>query len=63
MYIWYSVKIKYSHLFIGYSSCGGIVEAIQFLMESAKDSDAEGFRLMQEWRALAKKEAKKVFNV
>ena len=42
---------------------GGIVEAIQFLKESAKNSDAEGFRLMQEWRALAKKEAKEVFNI
>ena len=42
---------------------GGIVEAIQFLKESAKHSDAEGFRLMQEWRALAKKEAKEVFNI
>lgn len=42
---------------------GGIVEAIQFLKDSAKNSDAEGFRLMQEWRALAKKEAKEVFNM
>lgn len=42
---------------------GGIVEAIQFLKESAKNSDAEDFRLMQEWRALAKKEATEVFNI
>jgi NCAIR mutase (PurE)-related protein len=42
---------------------GGIVEAIKFLKESAKSNDAEGFRLMQEWRALAKKEAKEVFNM
>lgn len=42
---------------------GGIVEAVQFLKDSAKNNDAEGFRLMQEWRALAKKEAKEVFNM
>lgn len=42
---------------------GGIVEAIQFLKDSAKNNDAEGFRLMQEWRAMAKKEAKEVFNM
>lgn len=42
---------------------GGIVEAIKFLRESADAADAETFREMQEWRALAKKEAKDIFNV
>ena len=42
---------------------GGIVEAIKFLKESADAADTETFREMQEWRALAKKEAKEVFNV
>jgi hypothetical protein len=42
---------------------GGIVEAIKFLKESADAMDAETFREMQEWRAMAKKEAKKIFDV
>ena len=41
---------------------GGIVEAIKFLRESADATDAETFREMQEWRALAKKEAKSVLK-
>lgn len=41
---------------------GGIVEAIKFLRESADAMDAETFREMQEWRAMAKKEAKAVFG-
>lgn len=41
----------------------GIVEAIRYLKESADASDSETFREMQEWRALAKKEAKSIFNV
>lgn len=42
---------------------GGIVEAIKFLRESADAMDAETFKEMQEWRAMAKKEAKKIFGV
>lgn len=42
---------------------GGIVEAIKFLRESADATDAETFREMQEWRALAKREAKKIFGL
>ncbi len=42
---------------------GGIVEAIKFLRESADAADAETFREMQEWRALAKKEAKEVLKL
>ena len=42
---------------------GGIVEAIKFLKESADAADAETFREMQEWRAMAKKEAKEVFRI
>lgn len=42
---------------------GGIVEAIKFLRESADAADTETFREMQEWRAMAKKEAKEVFNI
>lgn len=42
---------------------GGIVEAIKFLRESADAADAETFREMQEWRALAKREAKKIFDL
>lgn len=41
----------------------GIVEAIKFLRERADDADAETFREMQEWRAMAKKEAKGIFGV
>ena len=41
----------------------GIVEAIKFLRESADAMDAETFREMQEWRAMAKKEAKMIFGV
>lgn len=40
---------------------GGIVEAIKFLKESADTADTETFREMQEWRAMAKKEAKAIF--
>lgn len=41
---------------------GGIVEAINFLRESADAMDAETFREMQEWRAMAKREAKGIFE-
>ena len=40
----------------------GIVEAIQYLRDSYKSEDTERFKEMQEWRALAKKEAKSIFN-
>ena len=40
----------------------GIVEATRFLRESADAVDAETFREMQEWRAMAKKEAKGIFG-
>lgn len=40
----------------------GIVEAIQYLRDSYKSDDTERFKEMQEWRALAKKEAKSIFN-
>jgi hypothetical protein len=39
----------------------GIVEAIQYLRDSYKSDDTERFKEMQEWRALAKKEAKSIF--
>lgn len=42
---------------------GGIVEAIKFLRESADAADAETFREMQEWRAMAKREAKRIFDL
>lgn len=41
----------------------GIVGAIQYLRDSYKSDDTERFKEMQEWRALAKKEAKEVFNI
>lgn len=40
----------------------GIVEAIKLLKDSYKSEDTERFKEMQEWRALAKKEAKSIFN-
>ena len=42
---------------------GGIVEAIKFLKESADVSDADAFKEMQEWRALAKREARDVLKM
>lgn len=42
---------------------GGIVEAIKFLRESADAADTETFREMQEWRAMAKMEAKRIFDL
>ena len=42
---------------------GGIVEAIKFLKDSADAVDAETFKEMQEWRALAKKESKEIFRI
>jgi hypothetical protein len=41
----------------------GIVGAIQYLRDSYKGDDTERFKEMQEWRALAKKEAREIFKV
>lgn len=40
---------------------GGIVGAIQYLKDSYDKDNAEIFKQMQEWRAMAKKEAKSIF--
>lgn len=40
----------------------GIVGAIQYLRDSYDKDNAEVFKEMQEWRAMAKKEAKEVFK-
>lgn len=40
----------------------GIVGAIQYLRDSYDKDNAEIFKEMQEWRAMAKKEAKSIFN-
>lgn len=39
----------------------GIVGAIQYLRDSYDKDNAEIFKQMQEWRAMAKKEAKSIF--
>jgi hypothetical protein len=39
----------------------GIVGAIQYLRDSYDKDNAEIFKHMQEWRAMAKKEAKSIF--
>ena len=41
----------------------GILSATKHLVENIKEDNQEAFKEMQEWRALAKKEAKEVFNV
>ena len=41
----------------------GIVGAIQYLQDSYKSDDTERFKEMQEWRALAKKEAREIFKI
>lgn len=41
----------------------GIVEAIKFLKDNANSEDTERFKEMQEWRVLAKKEAREIFKV
>ena len=41
----------------------GIVEAIKYLKESADSDDTADFKAMQEWRELAKREAKMVFGL
>lgn len=40
----------------------GIVGAIKYLKDSADSEDANTFKEMQEWRQLAKNEAKEIFN-
>ena len=40
----------------------GIVGAIQYLRDSYDKDNAEIFKQMQEWRAMAKKEAKSIFT-
>ena len=40
----------------------GIVGAIQYLRDSYDKDNAEIFKAMQEWRAMAKKEAKSIFT-
>lgn len=42
---------------------GGIVKAIKFLKDNANSEDTKRFKEMQEWRALAKKEAREIFKV
>ena len=43
---------------------GGIVQAVQYLKDSFKDLvNTEDFKAMQEWRALAKREAREVLNL
>ena len=42
---------------------GGIVDAIKYLKESADSDDTAAFKEMQEWRAMAKKEAKGVLKL
>jgi hypothetical protein len=41
----------------------GIVEAIQYLRDSYKSDDTERFKEMQEWRHMAKQEAKTIFKL
>lgn len=41
----------------------GIVGAIQYLRDSYDKDNAEVFKEMQEWRAMAKKEAKEIFRM
>jgi hypothetical protein len=40
----------------------GIVGAIKYLKDSADSEDTNTFKEMQEWRQLAKNEAKEIFN-
>lgn len=40
----------------------GIMEAIQYLRDSYKSEDTERFKEMQEWRTLAKREARSVIK-
>lgn len=41
----------------------GIVGAIQYLRDSYDKDNAEIFKSMQEWRAMAKKEAREIFKL
>lgn len=42
---------------------GGILSATKYLVESINDENSANFKAMQEWRALAKKEAREVLNI
>ena len=42
---------------------GGIVDAIKYLKESADSDDTAAFKEMQEWRQVAKREAKGVLKL
>ena len=42
---------------------GGILSATKYLVESINDENSANFKAMQEWRALAKKEAREVLNM
>lgn len=42
---------------------GGILSATKYLVESIHDENSANFKAMQEWRALAKKEAREVLNM
>lgn len=41
----------------------GIAQAIKYLLTSIKEDNMSNFKEMQEWRAMAKKEAKKIFGL
>ena len=41
----------------------GIAQAIKYLLTSIKEDNMANFKDMQEWRAMAKREAKKVLNI
>lgn len=41
---------------------GGIIEATKYLKSSIDDENSTIFKEMQEWRAMAKREAKELFN-
>ena len=42
---------------------GGIVDAIKYLKESADSDDTAAFKAMQEWRAMAKREARDILKM
>ena len=41
----------------------GLVEAIKYLLSSIKSDNMENFKQMQEWRAMAKREARSVLGM
>lgn len=42
---------------------GGILQATKYLVGSINDANTANFKEMQEWRAMAKSEARGVFNI